>query len=190
VMDYVEETRTVRGTSENWSDAVGNFAGQTATESMGGMIRGDAAEDPHSWNASEADSTGTSHMSVRGGGGSEAEVPFLRPVMGKELSSVQFRSLEEQMFRAMAVLHDQKQRHAVARLVGMRTPVTIATPKVEKTPANEKMEKSFLMRAYKKLPYALPSAEAHKAIEDRDQKLRAESAPGSGEPVTIKRRIQ
>jgi hypothetical protein len=189
VMDYLEETRTVRSQSENWSDGVGEFTGLTATESTGGMITDQEEQDPSSWNRSAADSQGTSRTDLRGGAAGESEVPFLRPVMGKELSSVQYRSLEEQLFRAMAVLHDQKQRHGVARLVGMRTPLAIVTPTVKKTPATKKMENSFLTRSYEKLPYALPSAEADKQIKERDQKLLAGGLKGSGEPTKTRRRI-
>lgn len=188
VMDYIEETRIVRGKSENWSEAVGDFAGQTGTESQSGMIRDGAVEDPSAWSRSNADSTGTSNMSVRGGGSSETEVPFLRPVMGKELSSVQFRPLEEQIFRAMAVLHDQKQRHGVARIVGKPRPVTIVTPTVERTPANAKIEKSYLTGRYRKLPFAMKSAEAHEAITDREKKLGEGMLLGSSEPTAIKRK--
>ena len=190
VMDYVEETRAVHGASENWSDAVGDFAGQTGTKSVAGMIANEEEEDPTAWNESDANSTGTSRMIVRGGGGSEVEVPFLRPVMGKELSSVQFRSLDEQTFRAMAVLHDQTQRHGVARLVGMRTPVTIVTPTIQKTPADGKMANSFLTRSYKKLPFALPTAQAHKAIADREQKMAEHLLQNPAEPISVKRRIK
>jgi Helicase HerA, central domain len=190
VMDFVEETRTIRGKSENWSDAKGNFTGLTATESQSGMVVNNTAEDPNAWNKSNADSAGTSHMSVQGGGISETEVPFLKPMMGKELSSVQFRTLEEQLFRAMAVLHDQRQRHAVARLVGMGAPVTVTTPTIQKTPADKKMERSFLTRSLKKLPFALPSVEAHKAIADREQTL-AEGFPQvATEPTAIRRKLK
>ena len=189
-MDYVEETRTIRGTSDNWSDAIGDFTGQTGTESLTGMIVDANEEDANVWNRSKADSTGTSRMIVRGGGGSEVEAPFLRPVMGKELSSVQFRPLEEQLFRAMAVLHDQRQRHGVARLVGMRTPVTIVTPTIQKTPADGKMANSFLTRSYKKLPFALPTAQAHKAIADREQKMAGHLLRNPAEPISVKRRIK
>ncbi len=126
-------------------------------------------------------------MKVRGGGTIETEVPFLKPVMGQELSSVQFRPLEEQLFRAMAALHDQKQRHGVARLVGMQQPVTILTPIIERTPADAKMEHSFLTRVLRKLPFALPSAEAQKAIADREQAIAAGLLLGPGEPTEIKR---
>lgn len=188
VMDYVEETRIVRGRSASWSEAEGKFTGATATHSESGLITDGLNEDPGGWNASQAESDGTSHMTMHGGSASETEVPFLRPVMGRELSSVQFRSLEEQMFRAMSVLHDQKQRHCVARLVGMRAPVTVVTPTIQETPADRKMVKSFLTRKYKKLPFALKNAEAHQAIADREKKLFIAPAPPATEPTEIKRR--
>jgi len=189
VMDYVEETRTVRGRSETWSDAAGEFTGQTATESSGGAVYDDDKQDARMWNESGADSSGSSHMQMRGGGSSESEVPFLKPIMGKELSSIQFRSLEEQMFRAMAALHDQEQRHFIARLVGMRAPATVVTPTIEKTPADKKMVKSFLNRKYRKLPFALRNADAHKAISDREEKMAAGFLQGIVEPTEIKRKL-
>ena len=63
---------------------------------------------------------------------------MLVPVFGEELSHVQFRSLDEQLFRAMAVLFDQQERQGVGRLVGMNAPVSIYTPEVSKRPGNEK----------------------------------------------------
>lgn len=109
--------------------------------------------------------------------------------MGKELSSVQFQSLDEQAFRAMAVLHDQKQRHCVARLVDMTAPATIVTPTIQSTPADKKMEKSFLTRKYKKLPFALPSAAARKAIADREERMADSLLQNAAEPTEIKRRV-
>jgi hypothetical protein len=189
VLDYVEETRTVRSTSESWSDATGDFTGQTETESTGGTIYEYEKQDPSVWNESGADSTGTSHMEMRGGGSSESEVPFLRPVMGKELSSVQFRSLEEQQFRAMVALHDQAQRHCVARLVGNNQPFTIVTPMIEASLSDKKMVKSFLTRKYRKLPFALKNADAHKAIADRERKIAESLLVNTAEPEAIKRKI-
>ena len=189
VLDYAEETRTVRGRNENWSDATGLFTGETGTAGAGGMIADDEKQDAASWNESNATSTGTSNMSVRGGGTSEAEVPFLRPILGKELSSVQFEPLEEQLFRAMAVLHDQKQRHAVARIVGMPRPVAIVTPTISKSPADPKMVKAFLNKKYRKLPYALRSADAQKAIADREKELTEGLPRAADEHMVIKRRV-
>jgi hypothetical protein len=189
VMGYVEETRTVRGRSESWSDATGEFTGETGTESFGGAIHGTDEQDPSQWNRSQAVSDGTSHMSVQGGARSESEVPFLKPIMGKELSSRQFRPIEEQIFRAMAVLHDQEQRHAVARLVGRRVPTAIVTPNVQKMPTTTEMAAAYLKRAYEKLPFALPKALAEKNVDERERKFRSGDFQPTAEPTTARRRI-
>ena len=113
------------------------------------------------------------------------------PIFGEELSHVQYRSLEEQEFRAMAVLFDQKQRQGVARLVGMNAPVSIYTPEVNKKPGNEKRTKRFLEKCYKKLPFAITSAQAQKQIADRSKTF-AETLfkEAADEPVSAKRRIR
>jgi predicted outer membrane repeat protein len=190
VLDYVEETRTVRSTSESWSQATGQFTGNTATESSGGAVYDDEKQDARMWNESGADSTGTSHMDVHGGGSSKSEVPFLKPIMGKELSSLQFRPLEEQIFRGMAALHDQAQRHCVARLVENKRPFTLVTPTIEATLADKKMVKSFLTRKYRKLPFALKNIDAHKAIADREKQLATGMIQNIAEPTAIKRKVE
>ncbi len=189
VMDLVEETRTVRSRSESWSDGVGEFTGATNTESSGGVIQDAAAQDAGRWNQAAASSQGTSRTSMEGGGTSESTVPFVRQVMGQELSSVQFRPLEEQLYRAMASLFDQKQRHGVARLVGERAPVKIVTPMVEQPPTPPSMSADFLTRLYGKLPFALPSAAARQQIADRHQKIAGGQGRPDTEPVATKRKI-
>jgi len=189
VMDLVEETRTVRSRGENWSDATGEFTGATQTQSAGGAVYDGTQGDARLWNESSAESGGTSRIAARGGSSSESEVPFVRQVMGKELSSVQFYPLDEQLFRAMAVLHDQKQRHAIVRIVGKSKPDVIVTPTIEKTPATEKMEKSFLTRILKKLPFAMKSADAKKAIAEREHKIMTSSTSCTSEPTSIRRKI-
>ena len=190
VMDYAEETRTIESESENWSEGVGEFTGQTDTESAGGAIYDGAEQEARLWNQSGAASSGTSRTSMKGGSRGRTTVPFLKPIFGEELSSVQYRSLEEQLFKAMAALFDQKQRHGVARLVGMRAPVNIVTPIVEKMPTPKEITDSFLTGLYKKLPFALRSAEAAKQIKDRQDKIAGGSLREAGaEPVATKWKI-
>jgi|ERR1039458_1616129 hypothetical protein len=190
VMDYVEETRTIESESVNWSEGVGEFTGQTDTDSAGGAIHDGVEQEAHLWNISAAASSGTSRTSMGGGGRGRSTVPFLKPIFGQELSSVQYRSLEEQVFRAMVALSDQQQRHGVAKLVGMRSPFNILTPIVDKKPTSKEMAASFLTRSYEKLPFALRSAEAHKQIEDRQQKIIAGSMRAAAtEPIASRRRI-
>jgi hypothetical protein len=189
VMDYVEEERTVSSTSANWSEAVGDFTGSTDTASEGGAIDDGVELDARIWNRSGANSDGTSHMRVTGGGSGESTMPFLRPVFGKELSSVQYRSLDEQLFRAMATLFDQQQRHSVARLIGMRAPVKVITPTVEKSHSSPEMVQSFLTGVYEKLPFALRSIEARRLIDKRQEEIIKGLLAPSAEPMTAKRQI-
>ena len=191
VIDMIEETRLVTSANENWSDGVGEFTGETGTESEGGAILDGEEQEERLWNISNANSTGTSRTSMTGGGKSVSRVPFVRSIFGKELSSVQFRSIEEQIYRAMATLYDQKQRHGVAKLVGMRAPVNIVTPIVVKQPTPIKMRDSFLIRRYENLPFALKSDEAHKQIAERQQKI-ISGAERKAEPeeIAVRRKIQ
>ena len=191
IMDFKEETRTIESESESWSDGVGEFTGATDTDSAGGAIQDGAAEEARLWNISSANSSGTSRTTMQGGGRGTTTVPFLKPIFGQELSSVQYRTIEEQVFRAMAALSDQQQRHGIAKLVGMRSPFSIVTPTVDKMPTSKEMAASFLTRVYEKLPFALRSAEADARIKDRQQKLVAGSVrAATAEPVATRRKIQ
>ncbi len=190
VMGYAEETRTIQSENENWSDGVGEFTGQTDTESAGGAISDGAAQEAQLWNISNAASSGTSNTSMKGGSKGKSTVPFLKPIFGQELSSVQYRSLEEQVFRAMVALSDQEQRHGVAKLVGMRSPFNIVTPTVDKKPTSKEMAHSFLTRVYEKLPFALRSTEAHRQIEERQQKIVSGTAHETkAEEILVRRKV-
>ena len=112
-------------------------------------------------------------------------------MIGQELSHVQFRSLEEQLFRAMAVLFDQKQRQGVARVVGMNAPVSIFTPPIKEQPGDEEITRDFLDKCYAKWPFALTKAAAKDKIADRMAKF-SETVIGEAldEPKEVRRRIR
>ena len=190
IMDYAEETRIVRSRSESWSEGVGEFTGATDTEGAGGAIHDGAEQESRLWNTSSAMSAGTSRTSMKGESVGESEVPFLRPIMGEELSNVQYRSIEEQLFKAMQTLNDQQQRHGVVKLVGMKAPVNIVTPTIKKEPTTKNMTTAFLTRKYEKLPFALKSADALKQLEDRDKKFVANAGRKTAdEEIPVKRKI-
>jgi len=189
VMDYVERVWSVVSESENWSEGVGEFEGTTDMESAGGAIKDGEDQEARLWNIANAVSRGTSRTSMRGGSRSVSKVPYLMPVFGYEISSVTYRSLDEQLHRAMAALFDQQQRHGVARLVGMRAPLNIVTPIVKRVPTSREMANSFLTRVYERLPFALKSLEAHKLIVDRQRKITGGLYRHAEEPVAVRRRI-
>lgn len=192
VMDYVEEERITYSESENWSEGTGNFAGTTDTDSAGGAIQDGARQDESLWNKAGAVSDGTSQTSVRGGMRGMTRSTIFKPVMGEERSSVQFRPLDEQLYRAMAALHDQNQRCGVARLIGSKAPVNIQTPLIEKPLTSKEMAGDFMIRTYKKLPFALQSGEVAKQITEREQKLVSGSgrAASLSEEFAVRRQIR
>lgn len=191
VMEYREEMRSIRSRGTGRSSGSGSFMGETSTESTGGPMWYNERLDPNVWNESSARSAGQSNTWTESESLTDSEVPMLIPVLGKELAHVQFRSLDEQRFRAMAVLFDQQERHGVARLVGMSAPVSIATPTVHKMPSPHDRRGRFLDRAYKRLPFALPTSLAQKQLSDRERTF-AETLlrEASDEPVTSKRRLR
>ncbi len=190
VMEYREEMRTSYTRGKNRSSGGGAFTGRTGGKSSGGEVRDNQEEDPNAWNEYSADSEGGSSTWTDSESESESESSVLIPVMGKELAHVQFRSLEEQLFRSMAVLFDQEQRQGVTRLVGMSAPVSIRTPDVSKMPSSEERTKRYLDGCYKKLPFALTSSEAHKLIEKRSKQFENDWLHESSEPIQTKRVIR
>jgi hypothetical protein len=76
----------------------------------------------------------TSLSSARSTGYSESHTDGrsqgLEPVMGSELSSVQFRSLEEQLYRAMAMMVNQPQAHCLVKMPE-KTVKAVKVPRVE-----------------------------------------------------------
>jgi len=191
VMEYREEIRTTRSRGSGRSSGSGMFSGTTGSAGTGGQVSGLEHLDPDAWNESLANSSGDSSTWTESETESETEASVLIPVIGKELAHVQFRSLDEQLFRAMAVLFDQKQRHGVARLVGMNAPVSLVTPTVDKAPSSAEATKKFLTRAYEQLPFAISGEQAQKQLDDRAKNFADDILKtASDEPVTSKRRIR
>jgi hypothetical protein len=197
VMAYREEIREIYGESSSSGTSTGSQRGSASGAGYGGTSvfpideSGVPSSTSQSWSSFSSDSFSESESYSESRTESSTRVPMLVPEFGKELSHVQFRSLDEQLFRAMAVLFDQQQRQGVARLVGMSAPVSIYTPEVGRRPGNEKKTKRFLETCYGKLPFALPNAEAQKKISDHAdtfaETLFKESAD---EPTTSKRKIR
>lgn len=197
VMGYVEEYRTTYGRSRSEGHGHGRQAGSSHGRGFGGtVIHPD--DEAHGGSHSESDSRfGASSESENRSWSeataeSESESPMQIPVFGKELSSVQFESLDEQLFRAMAVLFDQKQRQCVVRTVGSRVPVSLFTPTVKEVPRTVERVERYTQKLLENCPFALRSVEAEKQLADRDNQIKEQFLPKnvSGEPVTARRRVK
>ncbi len=178
VMEYREELKEVRGESTSSGTSRGTQFGSASGAGVGGTqgFYGDGTGfGPRSTSESASDfssdsmseSSSYSEATTR----STAYVPTIVPVLGKELSHVQFRSLEEQLFRSMAVLFDQAERFNTTRIVGMKAPVSLRTPDMKKDPGSPERTARFLAACYQKLPFALTGDVARKQLSERAERL-------------------
>jgi len=194
VMSYREELREVIGESTSFGHGHGSQRGNAAGAGLGGTENffdgEETLETSASWSKFNSESESHSESYSESTSRSRSLVPTLIPEFGKELAHVQFRSLDEQLFRAMAVLFDQKQRQGVARLVGMSAPVSLFTPNVPKMPGSAERTKRFLDRCYEKLPFALPRANAQKQLADRAENFAGNLFKQVIDEPAAKRRIR
>jgi hypothetical protein len=201
VLDYSEETReitgrtTSRGTARSEARGAGVSTGTGQTETTSGAYDGVLLLNPMQW------SSGTSHVATssdttsRGDSESEtesesvSEVPVFVPILGQELSSVQFYSLEEQRFQAEQRIMFQKDRHATARFLEMTAPVELRTPEVSPLPVGEERIEEYRLEQLAKLPYVLSCDEAQARLEKRQSTLVLPSIATETEPKSYKRRV-
>ena len=204
VMEYEEETRivTTRGESsgETRSDSCGtgsNAGSMRVDGSSGGFEElGGVPQLASQWSTSEARSSSDSRSASQSTASSEAssesesEVPILIPVFGQELTSVQFRSIEEQRFRAQQRIMFQPDRHATVRVRGMREPVMIITPEVMRSSrvSTEALE-AYRREQLAKWPFSLSYEEAHRRLAERKKTLEIAAPAREPEPASYKRRV-
>lgn len=120
---------------------------------------------------------------------SESRGSVLIPVMGKELSHVQFRSLEEQVYRAAASLFAQGERQFTARLVGMRAPVSLMTPFVDDPLVQRWRVKEWVEKQMARSAFMLPAAEAMQRLREREIEF-AKRFAAVPEPTETRRRVR
>lgn len=211
VMGYKEETREIvsSGTShvegKSSGHGHGSFHGISAGDGLSGMesfnpnISGsDPITTAEGWNSYVADSSGESESwfeqesEAQGTNESVTHAPMLIPQMGKEISSVQYRSIEEQIFRATQKLFDQQDRHFAIRYAGgPKAPLFVKTPTVKPPSVRKQRVDEYRLQLLRELECAMPMVDASKLIDGREQKLIAELVDVPfDEPTSAKRRIR
>jgi hypothetical protein len=204
VLSYEEVLRTSRtrgvAYTESLSESEGVALTDTATSSLtessqapvydpANIVRGLSA------NASAGHSSGIQQSTARSESTthsySETESAMLLPIFGKEVASVQFRSLDEQLHYAMAKLFEQEQRRGFVRLAGMKAPVSIMTPSVADRPIVEERLKEYTSKLLAKWDFALPVAKAASELADREKRIEAllRYPNASEEPENYRRRV-
>ena len=196
VMGYVEEYRTSYSHSSSTGSGGGHQSGGASGSGSGGtreLPQRFGQRGSRSRSTSEFASTSDSHSDSwsESHSDSQSDSPMLMPVMGQELSSRQYESLDEQLFRAMAVLHDQQQRQCVARVVGSRLPVSLFTPEIRPLPTTPAFVEAFVQKLLEKCPFALRTIDAQKHLADREAKFTQDAVLALvDEPKSSKRRLK
>lgn len=197
VMGYREELRTSRSWNESSSRGGGSSRTSGSGSGRGRSVRMTDVDDDEagseSTNESSNETDSDSESWSDSSGWSESEQTVLIPELGKELSHVQYRSLDEQMFRSMAALFDQQQRHCVVRLAGMKAPVSLQVPHVKSAVIPPKRVEQYRQELLAKLPYAVTQGEALRRMIEREKTLLNEIVVDDGsdadEPILLRRKV-
>jgi hypothetical protein len=182
---YTEGTSSARGTSRGRGG--GSFHGISAGEGSSGSQSFDPDDmtEPLSsvegWNNYVADSSGSSESwqegesEMHGRSESVTRASVFIPQMGQEVSSIQYRSIDEQIFRATQKLFDQEDRHFAVRFSGgPKAPLFVKTPTVPPPTVRSELVNEYRRKILENLPCALPMADAAKQIDGREAKLVAD----------------
>jgi len=194
VMSYREELRISRTESSSRSSGGGSSRGRRNASGSGESRRADDEEEGNAMRSesrSEDESMSDQESWQDSESSSETEQTVLTPVMGQELSQRQYMSLEEQMFRAMAGLFEQRQRQCVVRIVGMKAPVSLEVPFVRPAIIPKSKVDEYRLKLLSRLPYALTKCDALRRLAVRERMLLTaalQDVNGPDEP-DLRRRI-
>ena len=113
----------------------------------------------------------------------------LAPVLGEELSSVTFLSVEDQRLLAMVALETQGERHAVTRLKN-GAPVAFRTEVIKARAVGPHWAETYHLRLLQNLASALPFSQAIEAIEERHHALRRQDELSLDDEAPARRRLR
>jgi hypothetical protein len=191
VMRYREEERQSYTETESSTDGVGRSTGRNTGSGTSKPIEppDDLKYEPGSESTQESESDSINEFSTHGSSSSVSTSTVLIPELGKELTHVQFASLEEQLFEAMQSLFSQDQRECTVRLVGMKAPVSLQTFWINATPLRRERVEKFVTACHARWPFVLSAAEAKKRLTMRKSVMNndVKNGPAGEEPMTASR---
>jgi len=193
VMGYADEIQEDRSRSTTRGQGGASHSSSTRSEGEGGSERMNPDEEEmgslSAWNQCFSDASGSSESWMNSETESVSQRHVLRPTMGRELSSVQFRSIDEQLFRAMQGLFRQQDRHYAVRMVGQQAPLFARTPDVRPCCPTPTEVKRYFDRQCKRWPFFLPLLEAQHRIDARLTELPKHLLEGASEEAPTARRM-
>jgi len=144
-----------------------------------------------SYGDSSSDTWGESHSESESHTEGTSLNPMLVPVLGKELSSRQFASIEEQLFRMMQFLDGQADRRCVVRLASMKTPLPLFTRTIQEALSSAEWTEDWTVKVLSGLQFVSPMPKALQQLADREISFRNKilKANEPDEPMRAVRRI-
>jgi uncharacterized protein DUF87/type IV secretory system conjugative DNA transfer VirD4/TraG family protein len=174
---YEYDTYAVTGYVRTWlqnrSSSTGSFSGVSSGISA-------------SSGTSQADYTGAPIVTVESHGRSESrnsgsseseswgESETLLPTIRRQTRPGALYSLEEQVYRSMAIMVNQQTRKAIVKLPLERSR-QVMTPKVEEAIARDERLRSIRERAYRETPFAARAEEVQEMLAARRQRILEEA---------------
>ena len=124
--------------SDSWSEGSGTSQGRGSSEAMAVHQSTPLFSEEGVLTYGTSEFVGSINSSSRGGGSASTQShnttkgasEGLEPIMGTELTSVQFRTLEEQLYRAMALMVNQPQAHCLFKMP-LKEVAAVKVPRVE-----------------------------------------------------------
>lgn len=190
VMDYRLEWLTVSSwghtDTANWQSATGSSESAGHSQQSGAataLTQIPGQMDPIMMTSSTAgdgssSSSGSFSSDSSGGGASdsynESEVPILWPIMGEEVSSVQFRNLDEQLYRAMSLMVNQPVRYGLLKLP-MRPVMALRTPLIKPGFARAERVERYKQQCLAMAEFIKPLALAEQEMATRQQQLQQQA---------------
>lgn len=167
-----------------------SHADTTSESETYGTSSSDAYGGSEAWSTSNSQTEGESSSTSESTSKGISFSPVLMPIMGRELSSRQFRPIEEQLYRFSQLLDGLPDRHCVVRLASMSSPVPLYVPTVRKPLTTPRWVSRWTLARLAQLPFALSMADAMKAVEAREGSFATRLLPNStAEPTTARRKI-
>jgi len=161
VKGYYEEYRRAysesRSVAEGHGASLADTAGATYDDENELINETLSASAGESWNRTDGQTE------------SHSLYPVSFPEIEERVSTLEYRSLDEQLHRAMAALFDQDQRQCAIRLPGMRAPAPVFIPWLHPPPIREPRVEQYLDQCLERCSFARSVQEADQRIEQRHQ---------------------
>ncbi len=123
----------------------------------------------------------------------EQERTLLRPVLGKETSSIQYRPLEEQIHTAAVRINTQRERNAMVRLAETHRPLALRSVTIKDGLASDEQVESYRNTMLDQWDFVITADAAEANVRNRAKELEAKFASSpvlDDEPAKTRRRVK